>query len=498
MCIATDFGASAPVWATELQLLPAQRAMNAADEEEAEVGGLRGEMMAAADKRGTQMDLEEETDALFHEFTTSLVGFNRPNPNNDSAVAAALAAEAALESAPLSEQIRHKYSQCKVAGVERMGIEAYRRLWALVSRAYPEPDDLSVYEVHENQAEAAKCLLLQHAVELPSRQRLLHEIWQHVAATLRNPQAPSPLPEGLRDVHLHVQTPRSARDLIKVQGRHGAGVSVLLAQLARHVERNCRALGWAGGCHVIYFRALPWHSRSYLMWYLCSAVSMATAVRPAWRALSDMLVRRSQEQGLATVLVLDGISASEALSLADALATARLAGAVVFAVFSPHTPLLAQAATETAPSPIPGALPTSAALSPGGVTAAAPALSPPCIDLTVPEMPVEETRFLIGACLRMLAEAGTGAGAGAAGAAGAGSDAVTDDSSAYQLPASFVALCEERVSYVLERLHHPRAACAGSHAPCAMCHVPCAPGASSAASLPSSCLGGRAVHLESG
>ena len=47
--------------------------------------------------------------------------------------------------------MRHKFSLLKMAGVERAGIEAYRRLWALVSRAYPEPDDLSVYEVHENQ-----------------------------------------------------------------------------------------------------------------------------------------------------------------------------------------------------------------------------------------------------------------------------------------------------------------------------------------------------------
>ena len=47
--------------------------------------------------------------------------------------------------------MRHKFSQLKMAGVERAGIEAYRRLWALVSRAHPEPDDLSVYEVHENQ-----------------------------------------------------------------------------------------------------------------------------------------------------------------------------------------------------------------------------------------------------------------------------------------------------------------------------------------------------------
>lgn len=226
--------------------------------------------MAAVDNRTEQMDMEEETDPLFHEFMTTLVGFNRPHPHNDSAVATAAAVEAALEKAPLAAQIRHKYSQCKVAGVERMGIEAYRRLWALISRAFPGPDDLSVYEVHENQAEAAKCFLLQDAVDLPSRRRLLQDIWQHVLATLRNPDAR--LPEDLLSGGAGpppLQTPRSARSMLKVHGRHGAGVSVLLAQTARHIEKQCGVLGWPGGCQVVYFRSLPWHSSSYLVWYLC-------------------------------------------------------------------------------------------------------------------------------------------------------------------------------------------------------------------------------------
>ena len=45
-----------------------------------------------------------------------------------------------------------------------MGIEGFRRLWALVDRVYPAADDLSVAEVAENQCEAYKTLLLQVCV----------------------------------------------------------------------------------------------------------------------------------------------------------------------------------------------------------------------------------------------------------------------------------------------------------------------------------------------
>ena len=60
-----------------------------------------------------------------------------------------------------NRQVHHKYSQCKLSAVERMGVEAYRRLNALLSRAFPLPDDLSVSEVAENQCEASKMALIQ-------------------------------------------------------------------------------------------------------------------------------------------------------------------------------------------------------------------------------------------------------------------------------------------------------------------------------------------------
>ena len=98
------------------QLMPDGGAGN-----ENSTGGLQGEMMATIDARIDSID-PEETDPLILEYTTNLAGFNRPNPHNEAAVAAAAAVEAQLEAAPLSEQIRHKFSQCKMAGVERLGI----------------------------------------------------------------------------------------------------------------------------------------------------------------------------------------------------------------------------------------------------------------------------------------------------------------------------------------------------------------------------------------
>ncbi len=65
--------------------------------------------------------------------------------------------------------MRHRYAQCKMSGVERVGIEAFRRVWALVSRAHPCADDLSVYESAENQLAAQRLLLLQASIQLRSR-----------------------------------------------------------------------------------------------------------------------------------------------------------------------------------------------------------------------------------------------------------------------------------------------------------------------------------------
>jgi hypothetical protein len=346
---------------------------------------------------------------------------------------------------------------------------------------------------------------------------------------------------------------------VRIVARHGAGVSVMLAQLARQVERECGMLGWEGGTQVIYYRALPWHSPSYLVWYLCSAASLSTAVRPSWRALTDLLVRRSVDQvaslpaswvrcthavcvhacalvfrpstwcthppqpfpathlpqailrcpcsltvallplvpstqGLATVLVLDGITPVDALALSDALAAARQAQAAALAILAlassaaPPAPAgerqpgvygrawevvhgLGEAGTranticnectrrrpEGAPSPAPGAAAAAATALLAGDGAASAAQLPACVEFAMGELPAAETRLLLGACLRSLADGGTGAG-------GEGKGAGVNDAgpSGEGVSAAKVAMCEERVAYVLERLNHPRAACAGA------------------------------------
>ena len=63
-----------------------------------------------------------------------------------------------------------------------MGIEGFRRLWALVNRGYPAPDDLSVAEVAENQCEAYKTLLLQVCVFVCERERMGERSFQDAAA----------------------------------------------------------------------------------------------------------------------------------------------------------------------------------------------------------------------------------------------------------------------------------------------------------------------------
>ena len=438
-------------------------------------GGLQAEMMAVVDARMSYIDAEE-TDPLLHEYATTLAGFNRPHPHNDAAMAAAAAVEAELESAPLSQQVRHKFSQCKMAGVERLGIEAFRRLWALLSRAYPAPDDLSVAEVAENQCAAGQALVLQSCVRLPSRLKLLDLLWRHVFATLRSPAASvhsaskrnadsdNADSQGLGSPEQSSQalpetTPRGSQLMVKVEGRHGCGASVLLAQAAQRVERECGALGLEGGCHVVYFRALPAHTRSYLLWYLCSAVSMATAVRPSWRALSDLLIRRSLDQGMATIFVLDGVTPTDAQRLSETLAATKQAGGMALAILAlqsvlevQQNPLLGQ----LSPTPIPGAAAPGLGAPPPA--AAAPPPLPPlaCVEMSVGELPPMETRMLVHATLATLAAGGAGADGGAGAvefsARGGGRSVV---------PAAYVDMCEDKILHTLERLQHSRAACAG-------------------------------------
>ena len=304
--------------------------------------------------------------------------------------------------------------------------------------------------------------LLQSCVRLPSRLKLVEDIWRHVAATLRSPAAspakPSVAPHTSGGAPLPPQqqgegaggpeaTPRGSRCMVKVEGRHGAGVSVLLAQVAERIERECAGLGFAGGCHVIYFRALPGHARSYLLWYLCSAVSMTTAVRPTWRVLSDLLIRRSLDQTIATMFVLDGITPADAQSLSEVLAATRQAGGMALAIFALQSvwealsnPLLGQ----LSPSPISGA-------GPGAPTPAAAAPQPPplaCVAAAVGELPPMETRLLVSATLRTLAAAGTGAGSDA----GAGTaQCSVRGGTRNVVPAAFVGMCEDKILYALER-----------------------------------------------
>lgn len=237
--------------------------------------------------------------------------------------------------------------------------------------------------------------------------------------------------------------------MVKVEGRHGAGVSVLLAQIAQHMERESEGLEFAGGCHVIYFRALAGHTRSYMLWYLCSAVSMTTTVRPTWRALGELLIRRSLDQAMATMFVLDGITPADAQSLSEVLAATRQAGGMALAIFAlqsvweaPLNPLLGP----LSPSHIPGA-----ALGPGAPTPAAAAQQPlplACVAVTVGELLSTETRMLVCATLRGLATAGTGAGSDA----GAGAAQCSARGGARNVvPAAFVDLCEDKILYAMER-----------------------------------------------
>jgi hypothetical protein len=76
--------------------------------------------------------------------------------------------------------MRHRYAQCKMSGVERVGIEAFRRVWALMSRAHPCADDLSVYESTENQLAAQRLLLLQASIRQHTSAYV--SIRQHTAA----------------------------------------------------------------------------------------------------------------------------------------------------------------------------------------------------------------------------------------------------------------------------------------------------------------------------
>jgi hypothetical protein len=303
---------------------------------------------------------------------------------------------------------------------------------------------------------------------MPSRVKVMSAVCQHALSTLRNPQAPDtegvgleeegvqgrngpyPAPFSAQDlqgrkglVQEMVQaTPRSWPWLLKVGGRHGAGVSVMLAQIAQKLEAASAQMGWEGGCHVIYFRAMRWHSKSYLAWYLCSAVSMTTAVRPSWRALTEHLVRRSLEHQIATVFVLDGIKLTEVVQLAEALNAARQASALALAIFSleSHAQPPALPGILSALSPAPGAAPGGGAgVGVGGVGGHGvgvvggelPLAMPPCMEVELAELPVSETRQLVAATLRSMAARGVGASIGFAGTG--------------QVDPSFVKMCEDKV-----------------------------------------------------
>ena len=416
---------------------------NDTDDEEGG-GGLQGEMMAVIDSRQQLLDPDEEADPLFLEFVTSLTGFNRPHPHNEAALTAHERLQDALQSASRADQLRHNYSQCRMGGVERLGVEAYRRLAALLLQAYPTPDDLTASEMAEKQSEASRTLLLQRAcVPIPSRQAVIASVCDHVGSILRNPDADASSQDD--ESRASAKPMEKWQNVVRIGGRHGSGVSVVLAQLAQQLELQGAHLRWPGGCHVIYMKSQRWHSDDYLAWYLCSCVAMNTAVRPSWMALHQLLLRRSVENKMATIFVLDGVSEANARSLADTVHAARQAGALAVAVLAVHpalNPLPQPGDVAAATSPVSAAKGQPSA--PLTLAKQLPALE--CLELVLPDMSVEETRELVAGTMRSLAALGTGADLGG------GSKTVAPE---------LIKRYEDKVRDVLERLPHPRASCAG-------------------------------------
>lgn len=309
----------------------------------------------------------------------------------------------------------------------------------------------------------------QTSIQLESRRRVAQDICHLVLSALRNPDAADGAGVHENEGAAGTEIPRMAHGIVKVGGRHGAGVSVFLAQVAQRLDEVSPVLGLAGGCQVLYFHAQPWHSRTYLVWYLCCTVSMSTSVRPSWRGLTDALVRRLQHS-MATILVLDGITALQARALSEALLAARQAGAVAIAIISLEGSMPPpQGLGDVSPSPMPGAGHSVATATPGG---GLPAPLLECInsvELMLPELSLMEMRDLVAATLRTLSAGGCGAG-------GQGAASINK---------SVLVTCQDKVMDVLERLQHARAGTSGLPLyVCGVCLLALLRGASAVTGLP--------------